>query len=234
MGDHRRPGPQGLPSGSGAPAVDPRLAAALTAQLERWRAALAARATRVGWKLGVGDAERIGDELAVGHLTSATLLAPGAAYPAGEAAGLHADAEVAFQVGPAPGGDRGQEAWALSGVGVALELVDLAGPGTPEAAVAANIFHRAVAFGPFRPPPLPSGVHGRLLVNGRQAASAPVAGDVAARVAAAARVLAAVGERLQPGDRLITGSVVQVPVRPGDRVTADLGPLGRVELTVTA
>ena len=61
-----------------------------------------------------------------------------------------------------------------------------------------------------------------------------VAGDVAARVAAAARVLAAVGEWLQPGDRLITGSVVQVPVRPGDRVTADLGSLGRVELTVTA
>jgi 2-keto-4-pentenoate hydratase len=44
--------------------------------------------------------------------------------------------------------------------------------------------------------------------------------------------LAAVGERLQPGDRLITGSVVQAPVRPGDRVTADLGPLGRVGLTI--
>jgi hypothetical protein len=165
------------------PVVDPRLVAALTAQLEGWRATLGAGATRVGCKLGVGDAERIGDELAIGHLTSATLLAPGAAYTAG---------------------------------------------------VAANIFHRAVAFGPLRPPPLSSGLHGRLLVNGRQAASAPVAGDVAARVAAAARVLAAVGERLQPGDRLITGSVVQIPVRPGDRVTADLGPLGRVGLTITA
>ena len=58
--------------------------------------------------------------------------------------------------------------------------------------VAADIFHRAVAFGPFRPLPL------------------------------------------QPGDRVITGSVAQVPVRPGDRVAADLGPLGRVELSILA
>ena len=53
-------------------------------------------------------------------------------------------------------------------------------------------------------------------------------------MAAAARLLGAMGERLEAGDRIITGSVVQVPVRPGDRVTADLGSLGRVELTVTA
>ena len=55
---------------------------------------------------------------------------------------------------------------------------------------------------------------------------------MAARVGAAGRLLATMGERLQPGDRLITGSVVQVPMRPGDRVPADLGPLGRVGLTI--
>ncbi len=205
------------------PAIDPRLAAALAVQLERWRATVDAGATRVGWKLGVGDAERIGNELALGHLTSATLLEPDASYSAAGAGDLRADAEVAFEVGP------GQ---AITGVGVALELVDLAGPGDPEAVVAANIFHRAVAFGPFRLPPLPTGLRGRLLVNHRPAESAPVADGVAGRVAAAARVLAAMGERLRPGDRIITGSVVQVPVRPGDRVAADLGPLGRVELSI--
>jgi 2-keto-4-pentenoate hydratase len=208
-----------------APPVDPRLAAALASQLERWRATLAGGAARVGWKLGVGDGERIGDEaVAVGHLTTASVLEPGATYSAASAGDLWADVEVAFEVGP----DR-----TITGVGVALELVDLAGPpGGPEAVVADNTYHRAVAFGPFRPPPLPPGLQGRLLVGGRAVETAPVAADVAARVGAAARVLAAVGERLQPGDRLITGSVVQIPVHPGDRVAADLGPLGRVDLTI--
>jgi len=40
------------------------------------------------------------------------------------------------------------------------------------------------------------------------------------------------GERLEAGDRIITGSVVQVPIKGGDQVTADLGPLGRVEITI--
>jgi 2-keto-4-pentenoate hydratase len=70
------------------------------------------------------------------------------------------------------------------------------------------------------------------VITGRVAASAPVAAGVADRVAAAARILAAVAERLLPSDRLITGSVVQVPVHPGDRVVVDLGPLGRVGLRV--
>jgi hypothetical protein len=41
------------------------------------------------------------------------------------------------------------------------------------------------------------------------------------------------GERLEAGDLLITGSVVQVPIEPGDEVIADLGPLGRAELAIT-
>ena len=63
--------------------IDPRLAAALAVQFEQWRAALRGGAGRVGWKLGMGHGERIGDEVAIGHLTSATLLDPGATYAAG-------------------------------------------------------------------------------------------------------------------------------------------------------
>jgi hypothetical protein len=40
------------------------------------------------------------------------------------------------------------------------------------------------------------------------------------------------GERLRSGGRLITGSVVQVPLQPGDEVLADLGALGRVQLSM--
>lgn len=81
------------------PKIDARLAAALAVQLEQWRATLRAGADRVGWKLGMGDRERIGDEVAIGYLTSATLLDPGGAYHAGCDGDLHADAEVAFELG---------------------------------------------------------------------------------------------------------------------------------------
>jgi 2-keto-4-pentenoate hydratase len=40
------------------------------------------------------------------------------------------------------------------------------------------------------------------------------------------------GERLQAGDRLITGAVVQLAVAPGDEVIADLGELGRRAVTI--
>jgi 2-keto-4-pentenoate hydratase/2-oxohepta-3-ene-1,7-dioic acid hydratase in catechol pathway len=37
---------------------------------------------------------------------------------------------------------------------------------------------------------------------------------------------------LQAGDRLITGSVVQVQVKPGDHVIADVGGIGRVAVAI--
>lgn len=186
--------------------VDPRLVAALRAQLA------ARRGERVAWKLGAGAAERLGDTLSVGHLTTATLLDDGATYDSGGAE-LHADAEIAVVVGV--------------GYAPALELVDLhnAAAGA-ESVVATNIFHRAVAFGSVGEgmPPL-----GSLVVNGvvRAADAVP---DVRARMRSAERVLEAVGERFERGDRVITGSVVQVPVHPGDEVVADFGGLGRVSL----
>jgi hypothetical protein len=86
-------------------------------------------------------------------------------FDAAGVAALHADAEVALEVGPD----------GIAGYGAALELVDLGSP--------------------------PDNPHD-------------------------------LGERLEPGDRLITGSVVQVPLGDGDRVIADLGSLGRVELAI--
>jgi 2-keto-4-pentenoate hydratase len=40
------------------------------------------------------------------------------------------------------------------------------------------------------------------------------------------------GEQLQPGDRIITGSVVQVPIKVGDQVVAEMGALGKVQLSI--
>jgi hypothetical protein len=60
--------------------VHPQLVSALAAQFSKRRRVLDGAAAHVGWKLGVGDAERIGDEIALGHLTSATLLATGSTF----------------------------------------------------------------------------------------------------------------------------------------------------------
>jgi hypothetical protein len=197
--------------------VDPRLVAALRRQLERRPAG----AARVGWKYGSGDSERIGGEIAVGHLTTDTLVTEGSMYRGG-GGDLHADAEVAVEVSD----DGGIRAYAP-----AVELVDLARRGTPEEVVATNIFHCAVAFGRFVDT-LPPGLEGALGVNGEVREAGPAPTDVRQRVAAVARALAAVGEVLRPGDRVITGLVAQVPVRSGDEVVADFGALGRVGVAI--
>ena len=198
-------------------AVDARLVEALREQLRR----RPRDAGRVGWKVGAGERERIGGSIAVGHLTSATLLQPGATYCDG-GGDLRADAELAVEIG----GNA-----TIAGYGAALELVDLAGTDGAEAVVAANVFHRAVAFGPIRKD-LPRDVDGAIVVNGERQARAPARVRAAELVDAVARVLAAVGERLEAGDRVITGSIVQVPVASGDDVVADLASLGRVGLAI--
>jgi len=198
--------------------VDPRLVSALRAQLQ------ARRGARVGWKLGIGDRERIGGQISVGHLASATRLEPGDAYEPADGEDLHADAEVAVEVGP-----DGR----IAAYGAALELVDLRSPpDTPEDVVAANVFHRAVAFAPTWGLLPHEGIEARLLVNGEVRDAGRSADDIEEKVAAAARILEAVGEALAPGDLVISGSVVQVPVAPGDRIDADLGELGRVGLSI--
>ena len=111
----------------------------------------------------------------------------------------------------------------------ALELVDLGNAGDgAETVVATNIFHRAVAFGPPRRE-LPA--KGSLVVNGVVRATEPVP-EIGERMRSAELVLASVGERFELGDRVITGSVVQVPVQPGDEVAADFGSLGCVSLRI--
>ncbi len=202
--------------------VDPRLIAALERQLERRRADLAAGASHIGWKLGVGDRERIGAGPVIGYLTSASLLREDAVFEAPRGADLHADAELALEVG-----DGGT----LVGYGAALEFVDLQAAGDAPAIVAENVFHRAVCFGPMHPH-LPLPVTGRLLVDGRERAQATAAGDLKALVRRVRELLGAVGQDLSAGDRLITGSIVQVPVRPGEHVCADLGRLGCAEAQV--
>lgn len=216
-------------------AVDPRLQSALAVQLAQWRRTLDAGARRVGWKLGVGEAEKIGRGPVIGHLTTATQLEPTSVYRPDEVAGLHADAEVALELGRdvEPNADRDRARQAIVGFGAALELVDLrASSNDAQSIVATNVFHRAFALGPLGRSVPATRVEGRLIVNGDTRASGMSAQDFGEVVGAVATLLGAVGERLQAGDLLITGSIVQVPIEPGDELIAHLGPLGQAALTV--
>ncbi|HEX2102912.1 MAG TPA: hypothetical protein VHF51_04635 [Solirubrobacteraceae bacterium] len=209
-------------------APHPDIVAATRAQLAARRAALEAGARRVGWKIALGIAEveeLIGTERAIGHLTAATLLEPGGTYSSADDRELRAETEVAIEVGE---GER------IAGLAVALELVDVARPPDGMAGiVAANVFHRAVAFGPTRPGAGLAGARARLLISGQLRDEGPARADPAATVRAAARLLGAVGERLEPGDRILAGSVCHVPAGPGDAVAAEIDRLGRVEARIT-
>jgi 2-keto-4-pentenoate hydratase len=181
----------------------------------------------------MGARESVAGEMAVGYLTSESVLRDGATY--GEAVGdLHADAEAVVEFGrdvdPSGGVDSVRNA--IVGYGAALELVDLAPvPGEPEAVVATNVFHRAVAFKELRA--VPSG-DVRVLVNDETRAASAWPGALHERLARAALLLEAVGERFVLGDRVITGSIVQVPISVGDAVTADFGGLTEVRLRVAS
>jgi 2-keto-4-pentenoate hydratase len=190
--------------------IDPRLARALERQLAAWRAELDAGAERVGWKLGMGEAERIGRDQVVGHLTSATQLGDGDVFH-GNSVDLRAE---------------------IDGYAAALELVDLGTTDNPEEIVATNVFHRAFALGPFQAS-FPRGGDARLIVNGDMRDAGPIP-SVADRIHAAATTLAAMGERVEPGNCMITGSVVQVRVEAGDHVVGDFGALGAVRLRIAA
>jgi 2-keto-4-pentenoate hydratase len=64
----------------------------------------------------------------------------------------------------------------------------------------------------------------------RERASWPTA--VVDRVVNAAALVAAVDEKLRAGDRIITGSVIQLPVAAGDQIHVDFGDHGSVALNL--
>jgi 2-keto-4-pentenoate hydratase len=70
------------------------------------------------------------------------------------------------------------------------------------------------------------------VINGEEVDSGEQRVDPAETARIARELLSAAGERLEPGDYIIAGSVVHVPVAPGDNVAADLGELGQVNVKV--
>jgi 2-keto-4-pentenoate hydratase len=194
-------------------------------------------ARRIGWKVGHDIAEADG-RLVVGALTSATVLDDGATYAAGHPAALRAETELAVWLAADVPGDADPQTArrAIAGVGVALELVDVARPPHTSLAhiVAAGVFHRAVVLGPCAAPLNEALGAASLVVSGREHEADEPFPDPVGSVCAVAAALAAAGERLEGGDVVLTGSVVHVPVGVGAEAVAQIGGLGRVRAAIGA
>jgi 2-keto-4-pentenoate hydratase len=211
------------------------VSAGQAALLRRRDELLAGGARRVGWKVGHAIAEAEGADgpgIVVGAITSATTLDDGAAYAVGDAGSLRAETELAVRFASAV--EVGDDVCAaIDGVAVALELVDVARPpGGLAAIVAANVFHRAVAFGPWSAPSRePVGAAALVVGARRHPADEPVP-DVVALVGRAAALLALSREHLAAGDVLLLGSLAHVPVAAGDALRAEIAGLGAVSLAL--
>jgi 2-keto-4-pentenoate hydratase len=196
--------------------------------LERRREVLAEGADPIGWKVGFNlpaVQEKLGIEAPLaGFLSTAGLVADGATLPVEDRPTV-VEQEVAVELG--------EDARSIVALLPALEVADP--PDITwgvERILAGNIFHRAVAFGPRVETAAPGAA--LVLVNGEEHERVPAertAGHLEAMVAAVGDRLEAAGERLRPGDRIITGVICPpATVKPGDVVRLELEALGAVEL----
>jgi 2-keto-4-pentenoate hydratase len=199
------------------------------ALLTRRRLILSKSAEPVGWKIGFNVPEiqqRLGiDGPLAGFLTSNGLLEDGAEWSLGSDGEVVVESEVAVELG--------DDARSIVALLPALELADPPDlEQDVETILAGNIFHRAVAFGPRVETDTPGAA--RILVNGsvQQEIGAERAGaHLEAMVEAVAARLEAAGERLRPGERIITGVLVPPhKAEPGDTVRLELEAVGGVEL----
>ena len=220
---------------------DPRVARGMERQLELRRRMLDEGARSIGWKLGLGTAaamEQHGTSAPlVGFLTDRGLSEPGAALAIGGWSGPTAEPEVAVHVAadvPADG-DRDAVAAAVGGLGMAIEVVDIAAAELEEI-LSGNIFHRHVLLGPAAA--IDAGAlrgritHGDALIEVDDPWT--LVGDPIDALAHLATHLAAFGETVRAGEVLITGSIVPaLQVAPGDEIDYALDPLGALSVTFT-
>ena len=207
--------------------VDPdgALSRGMRALLERRDAELDGGAALVGWKIGFNSPaiqQHFGlTEAVVGYLVDTGVRPDGATVPVGGWSAPAVEVEVAIRVGR-----RGE----VAGLAPALELVDLDLPFDDlEPILAGNVFQRGVVFGAEVPGVDPWAVRVTVTKNGDVVAQGRVTEDPAITTVFVGSFLAAHGAALEPGQRIIAGSmVVPIPVAPGDALDVSFGPLGEL------
>jgi 2-keto-4-pentenoate hydratase len=221
--------------------IDPRVAAGLPAQLARRSQLLADGAKALGWKVGfnmpaVQRAFGISQPIS-GFLTTAALVPAGGSHSLAGAAQPMAEPEVAVHIGAelAVDCDAGAAEAAIVAFGPAIEVADVDSSLTDlTEIVGTNVFHRAVRLGPPVAGVPIAGIVARVALNGEPFGEAnPLEAtlDPVGVVRLIARTIGSVGERLRPGDVIISGALVPPPVvAPGDELALDVGPLGSLSL----
>jgi 2-keto-4-pentenoate hydratase len=197
--------------------------AGMRALLARRSAELAGGATAVGWKIGFNTPAiqtHFGITGAVvGYLTDTTVMNAGRPI---DLAGWQAPAlevEVAIRVGHGGG---------VAGLAPALELVDLDLPfDRLEPILAGNVFHRGVVFGAEVDGADLSQLAVDVVKDGHSVADGRLQERPEATVEVVRQFLEAHGGRLEPGERIIAGSLIApLAVAPGDRLDVSYGTFG--------
>jgi 2-keto-4-pentenoate hydratase len=193
---------------------------------------------RVGWKIGHGieEIDVLGADLpVVGWLSTRTMLTEGETYSAHHARELRGETEIAVELRKAVEAEADDDAVrdAISGVRVALEIVDVARPPyDAQAIIVGNVFHRAVGFGTALGPLAGSLGRATLTIDGQVHHQGRKTPSPVSAVGDVAKLLGLCGARLTAGDRILTGSVVHVPVSPGDDLHAGIEGLGGVHALI--
>src|ERR1700722_13516342 len=199
----------------------------MQAQLARREAALAAGAAPVGWKIGFNTPaiqEHFGlTDAVVGFMVDTGVSPDGATVSLAGWVAPAVEVEVAVRVGA-----DGE----IVGLAPALELVDLdISFDDIEPVLAGNICHRGVIFGDEVPGVDPWAMVATVTMAGDVVAEGVLTEDPAATLLFVRSYLTAHGTAVQPGDRIIAGSVVApVAVVPGDELDVSFGPLGRLSV----
>jgi len=214
----------------------------LEAQHRHLRERLSAGMPRLGWKIAINDPamqRRLGIEgPLVGYLRGDASVAPGSVYRLGPGARGAAEVEIALRIGRdvAAGAEPGVARAAIASLAPAIEVVDYSLPSEPLAAlVEHDFFHRAVVLGDaVRAGAGLEGVAPRVLRGGAEEERGDlglIPGDLGDLVRLVAETLAPLGDGVRAGDVIISGALTRpLRVAPGDRIAADLGALGSVEV----
>ncbi|HXY27961.1 MAG TPA: hypothetical protein VEH82_06740, partial [Acidimicrobiales bacterium] len=211
--------------------ADDAVTRGMRALLARREEALASGAISVGWKIGFNSPAiqaHFGLRTAVvGYLLDSGVVPDGAAVAVGSWTAPAVEVEVAIRVG---------QDGAVAGLAPALELVDLDLPYDDiEPILAGNIFQRSVVFGEEVPGVDPWAMVATVTRAGQVVAEGRIVEDPAATVPFVRSFLSDHGAALEPGDRIIGGSVVApLPVAPGDALEVSFGPLGNLSVRFEA
>jgi 2-keto-4-pentenoate hydratase len=188
---------------------------------------LAGGASGIGWKIGFDTPaiqEHFGlSDAVVGYLTDTRVVEPGATVSLAGWVAPAVEVELAVRVGE--GGD-------IAGLAPALELVDLdISFEDIEPVLAGNICHRGVVFGAEVLGADPLAMAATVTKAGAVVAEGRLTKDPALTVAFVRLYLAAHGSALEPGQRIICGSVVPpVAVAPGDALDVSFGLFGALRV----